>query len=312
MVWQRFALGYTFTEIGTNLNVDPSTVQRTAHLFELSGSVQKRQYPQGCVQKKLTPSVELIIINLVVQQPGILLRELQTELFTYGVEVSLSTICQFLHKSGFSHQKMVLIAKQRDEQLRAIFTMDVSLYSSEMFVFLDETGADRWNTIRKYGYSIRGIPARCHRLLARGKRISAIAMISVEGLLDCKIVEGSVDGDVFYDFVHSHLIAQLQPYNGRNPHSVVVLDNASVHHVNEAVKAIEDTGAMVHFLPPYSPDLNPIEETFSKVKSTMQSLEQMMTEVDDIETIALTAFTMISKEDCKNWISKSTIYGQPV
>ena len=141
---------------------------------------------------------------------------------------------------------MVLIAKQRDEQLRAIFTMDVSLYSSEMFVFLDETGADRWNTIRKYGYSIRGIPARCHRLLARGKRISAIAMISVQGLLDCKIVEGLVDGDVFYDFVHSHLIAQLQPYNGRNPHSVVVLDNASVHHVNEAVKAIEDTGAMVH------------------------------------------------------------------
>ena len=311
MVWQRYALGYTFKTIGTNLDVDPSTVQRTVNLFEVTGSVQKRQYSQVSIQKKITPSVEVIIYTLVVQQPGILLRELQSELRDYGVEVGLSTICQFLHRSGFSRQKMVLIAKQRDEHLRAVFAMDVSLYSPEMFVFLDETGADRRNTIRKYGYSIRGKPARCHKLLARGKRISAIALISVKGLLDCKVIHGTVDGDEFYDFVHSHLIAQLQPFNGSNPHSVVILDNASIHHVDEAVTAIEDTGAIVHFLPPYSPDLNPIEETFSKVKSTMQSLEDTMIEVDDIETIALTAFTMIDEQDCRNWIGKSTIYGQP-
>jgi len=47
---------------------------------------------------------------------------------------------------------------------------------------------------------------------------------------------------------------------------VVILDNASVHHVEEAVRAIEEVGSIVHFLPPYSPDLNPIEEAFSKIK----------------------------------------------
>ena len=68
MVWQRYALGYTFKTIGTNLDVDPSTVQRTVNLFEVTGSVQKRQYFQVSIQK-ITPSVEVIIYTLVVQQP---------------------------------------------------------------------------------------------------------------------------------------------------------------------------------------------------------------------------------------------------
>ncbi len=312
MVWHRLALRHTYKQISANLGVDSSTVQRTVTLFELTGSVQKRPYPKGRVQKKLTPTAELVIMTLVIQQPGILLRELQAELSDYGVNIGLSTICHFLHKSGFSHQKMVLIAKQRDEYLRTVFTVDVSLYKPEMLVFLDETGADRRNTMRKYGYSIRGKPARSPKLFVRGQHISVIAFMSVKGLLDCKIVQGSVDGDEFYDFVSSHLIAHLQPFNGSNPHSVVILDNASIHHVEEAVKAIEDVGAIVHFLPPYSPDYNPIEETFSKVKSTMRSLEEMMTQIDDIETIALSAFSSITEDDCKNWIGDSRIYGQPV
>ncbi len=123
-------------------------------------------------------------------------------------------------------------------------------------------------------------------------------------------MHGSVDGDEFYDFTNSHLIPHLQPFP--NPHSVVIMDNASIHHVEEAVKAIEDVGAVVHFLPPYSPDLNPIEETFSKVKSTMKSLEERMTQTEDIETIALSAFCTITDDDCKNWISDSRIYGRLV
>ena len=78
-------------------------------------------------------------------------------------------------------------------------------------------------------------------------------------------------------------------------HSVVVLDNASIHHVDEVVKAIEDVGAIVHFLPPYSPDLNPVEEAFSKAKRMMQSLEQEMAEINDIETIVLTALNDYSR-----------------
>ena len=68
------------------------------------------------------------------------------------------------------------------------------------------------------------------------------------------------------------------PYNGTNPHSVVVLDNCSIHHIAEVVTSINDVGAHVLFLPPYSPyspDLNPIEELFSKVTTTLKSAEDI-------------------------------------
>ena len=119
---------------------------------------------------------------------------------------------------------MILIAKQRDEDLRMAFANDVLMYDSEMLVFNDETGADRRNTIRKHGYSVRGKPARRrHKLLCRGQDISVIAFMSAKGLLDCKIIHGSVICDSFYLFVYTHLINHLLPFNGRNPHSVVML-----------------------------------------------------------------------------------------
>ena len=56
-------------------------------------------------------------------------------------------------------------------------------------------------------------------------------------------------------------------FNGVNPHSIVILDNASIHHVQGIVEMINEVGALVLFLPPYSPDFNPIEEVFSKLKA---------------------------------------------
>ena len=98
--------------------------------------------------------------------------------------------------------------------LRQKFIVDMSVYEPEMLVFLDETGADRRNTLRKYGYSMRGKPPQKHTLLVRGERASAIANISMKGLLDIDVVKGTVDGDKFYDYTQKHLLPHLMPYNG--------------------------------------------------------------------------------------------------
>ena len=103
-------------------------------------------------------------------------------------------------------------------------------------------------------------------------------------------------------FVQEYLLPQLQPFNGINNHSVVVM---SIHHISEAVKMIEEVGATVHFLPPYSPDLN---EAFSKVKSELKNLERTM-HVNDIKILTLAAFSSITlKKDCRGWISHCGIY----
>ena len=115
--------------------------------------------------------------------------------------------------------------------------------------------------LRRYAYSLRGKPATNHSLMVRGERVSAIACMSMAGLLD---VKGTSDGDQFYDFQYT------MPYNGVNPHSVAVLDNCAIHHVSEVTSTLREIGVLIHFLPPYSPDFNPIEEAFSKVKTSLK------------------------------------------
>ena len=99
------------------------------------------------------------------------------------------------------------------------------------------------------------------------------------------------------------------PFNGENPHSIVVLDNAAIHHVDGIKRMIEEVGALVMFLPPYSPDYNPIEAAFGKVKAIIKAYEQEASfEEMDIVDLVLTAFSHITQEDCISWISQSKIY----
>ena len=110
--------------------------------------------------------------------------------------------------------------------------------------------------------------------------------------------------DTFTDFVERDLLPVLQFFNGTNHNSVVIMDNCSVHHVTEVKSLISEVGALLHYLPPYSPDLNPIEHCFSKVKSCLKNTEIV---TDDITTAVLAAFTYISPDDCQAWVRDSKV-----
>ena len=202
------AKGSTNRLIAGNLAVDESTVARTVRLFCETGDVATKQHPSD-TNRKLTEPAQLFILNLVLQKPGIYLHEIQDEVREMlMLEISLATICTFLHSSGFTRQRLRTVAIQQDTFLRQKYIIDVSayMYSSNMFVFVDETGADGRNKLRRYAYSLRGSPAVIDTLLVRGERVSAISCMSVNGILDDK---GTSNGDVFYDFVQTHLIPHL-------------------------------------------------------------------------------------------------------
>ena len=149
---------------------------------------------------KLTKPVQLTILHLVLEKPCIYLWEIQQEIqWLYALDISISTICMFLKQSNFSRKKMQLIASQRDEELRSTYQSDVSLYEPHFLIFIDETGCDRRHSLRKYGYGVRGKPVKCQKLLVRGKRVSVIAAMTIHGILDLKIVQETVTGDVFID-----------------------------------------------------------------------------------------------------------------
>ena len=124
-------------------------VFRTLELFYANGSVSKRPYPNNKAFRMVTMPAQLLIFQLFLDKPGIYLHAIQKELQTVlllEVHVRPSTICsRFLQKSGFTRQRLYTTALQRDEFLRQQYILDLSVYSLEIFVFIDETGTDRRN-----------------------------------------------------------------------------------------------------------------------------------------------------------------------
>ena len=109
-----------------------------------------------------------------------------------------------------------------------------------------------------------------------------------------------MDGEVFLFFVRNHLLLIIQPFDGYNTKSVVIMDNASIHHVDSVVACINSVGALVRFLPPYSPDFNPTESVFGEVKQYLQ-VNDLHTSLS-MNTILLMAFSSVSQENCKSYI----------
>ena len=135
MVWQREGLGYTYDDVAKNLCVDKSTVKRIVDRFKLSGNISKKPYPTHRAARKL-----ILPAQLVMDQPAHYLDEIQRKLKQLLlIDVDISTICRFLHKCGFTRQKLRTVALQQDQFLRQQFMCDMSVYSTNMFIFIDET-----------------------------------------------------------------------------------------------------------------------------------------------------------------------------
>ena len=135
----------------------------------------------------------------------------------------------------------------------------MQIFHTDQIVWLDETGCDRHDQIRKYGYSLRGERPVYHRFLHRGNRVAAITAMCTDRIIATELFHGTLNGDRFLDFLRGGLIPEMLPFDGSSPRSVLVLDNCSVHHVSSALEVLRQAGILM-FLPPYSPDLNPVEE----------------------------------------------------
>ncbi len=143
------------------------------------------------------------------------------------------------------------------------------------------------------------------RLLARGQRINAIACLSSSGILAVESVLGTINGETFFDFLRGTLIPQMMPFNGSNPLSILVMDNCSIHHTREVKDLLDKAGVLTLYLPPYSPDLNPIEEAFSYVKAYLRKHDDIIQAGIPLASILKSAFESISPRQCNAWITDS-------
>lgn len=135
----------------------------------------------------------------------------------------------------------------------------------DRFVFIDEFGAAT-NMTRTRARAPRGERAVCKTPHGHWKVISTIAAMTVRGIVCSASFDGATDAELFVTFVREALVPTLVPGQ------VVVLDNLPAHKSPQAERLIEAAGCRLLRLPPYSPDLNPIEMAISKVKTFLRSL----------------------------------------
>ena len=134
---------------------------------------------------------------------------------------------------------------------------------SKRLVFVDEMGANTsLSSLR--AWSKRGERARCSVPRNRGRNTTLLASMSAEGIGSSLAVEGTTTRSVFETYVEKVLLPGLQ--RGQ----IVVMDNLTAHKGDSIRELIESAGCELLYLPPYSPDLNPIEEAFSKIKSLLR------------------------------------------
>ena len=136
--------------------------------------------------------------------------------------------------------------------------------------------------------------------------MNAIAAIASSGVLTVELTKDTVNGDSFFDFIRGTLIPHMRPFDGISPHSILIMDNCSVHHVNEVREVLQQAGILVLFLPPYSPDLNPLEEAFSYVKQYLRRHDELLQAISDPIDVIKKAFQSITVEHYNSWISHAS------
>lgn len=147
---------------------------------------------------------------------------------------------------------------------RAAWTVERLGWESHHLVFIDESGA-RTNLVRQYGRCQRGRRLVAYAPHGHWKTTTFVVALRETGLTAPMVLDGAMNGRAFLAYVRQVLVPTLRPGD------LVVLDNLSSHKAAGVREAIEQAGAHLMYLPPYSPDLNPIELAFSKFKWLLRS-----------------------------------------
>ena len=183
---------------------------------------------------------------------------------------------------------------------RKNFTLARAFLRQNQLVFLDESGA-KTNMTRLYGRSPRGRRCPDHTPHGHWKTMTMLSAIRGEGVMrDATVVmNGPMDGPTFLDYVEHCLAPSLRPGD------VVVMDNLASHKVKGVREAIEAVGADVWYLPPYSPDLNPIEKLWSKVKAWLRDVSASTFET--LSDAVADALRAVAPDECRNYFARAVM-----
>lgn len=198
--------------------------------------------------------------------------------------MTIQAISRALASVGWSKKAARQIPKERNADLRDFYLHNLSAFLSYHLVFVDESGCDKRAGFRRTCWSPLGVTPVQISKFHRDERYQILPAYAQDGIVPRRVFQGSTDAEVFEDFIE-----QLLQHCNRwpAPKFVLVMDNASFHRTVRIKQMCSDAGVELIYLPPYSPDLNPIEEFFSELK---QFIKRKWNEYEANQTQGFYAF----------------------
>jgi hypothetical protein len=204
----------------------------------------------------------------------------------WGVFVSQPTVSRTIKRIDISRKQGERVGIRQNDELRLDWKAQMLHVTAEQLVFVDESLFNETTGWRHYAYAPIGEAARYHASRDRGASWSVLPAYTLNGYLPCTSIRESMmaramstryysividimlgwfNGDAFYEWVTESLLPLCNEYPGNN--SIIIMDNVSIHCNPRITQAVEAKGCQVRYLPPYSPDFNPIELSFSVLKA---------------------------------------------
>jgi transposase len=203
--------------------------------------------------------------------------------------------------------KKTLHAAERDReanrQRREEFLSTIAAIPAEKLIFLDESGVTTQMT-RQWGRAAKGQRILETTPQGRWTVLTTLGAMSLRGIDAAMTIPSATDGDIFRVYVEQVLSPKLKPGD------VVVMDNLSAHKVAGIRQQIETCGARLIYLPPYSPDLNPIELAWSKFKQFLRSAKARSDQA--LDQAVSDALKTISAENAAAWFRHCGYQGTPI
>lgn len=254
---------YTDNQIASVARCSKRTIRRMRSNLRCFGSTKAPPNTVGR-PKTITPPMFSALCDRLIEKPGMYRDEMVVFLWDeFETLVTTSSIGRALTSAGWTKKVIRRIAQERNADLRDFYLYQLSAFSSYHLVYIDESGCDKRAGFRRTGWSPLGTTpvqvARFHR----DQRYQILPAYTQDGIVYSRIFQGSTDTTVFEDYLQ-----ELLPCCGRwpEPKSVIVMDNASFHHSERIRELCATAGVKLLYLPPYSPDFNPIEEFFADLK----------------------------------------------
>ena len=239
-----------------------------------------------------------LILSAVAARSDITLSELREQLRERGVAVAIGTLWRFFKRRKITRKKVGpcrRTAPQRGERgpREAWFEGQLDLDPTRI-VFIDETAANT-KMARLYGRAPRGERRRAAVPHGHWKTTTFTASLRHDRIAAPMVLDGPMNGEAFLAYVEQALVPELRPRD------IVIMDNLPAHKVLGVKQAIEAAGASLRYLPPYSPDFNPIEMAFAKLKALLRAAAART--IPDLWQAIADALRRFSPQECANYLA---------